>query len=95
MNAAWYKPNPKGFLIYASALVVALNLLPSPQFRYSAMDRTAGVSWPWPWTLTALALALALYVLSMRAGRALPRQGAARALTGPYAISKGVGPINR
>lgn len=86
MNSAWYKPNAKGFLIYASSLVVALNLLPTPQFRYSAMSRTAGVSWPWPWALAAIVMSLALYALSMRAGRALPRQGAARALTGPYAM---------
>ena len=86
MNSDWYKPNAKGLLLYASALVVALNLLPMPQFRYSAMDFTGGISWPRPWALAAVAIALALYALSMRAGRALPRQGAARSLTGPCAI---------
>lgn len=86
MHSSWLRPNLKGVLLFFSALFVALNLLPMPTFGYSAMNHRASVSWPWPWAAAAMVLALLLYVLSMRLGAALPRQGAARILTGPLLI---------
>jgi hypothetical protein len=86
MTSAWIKPNLKGVMLFLSALFVALNLLPMPSFRYSAMNYHASVSWPWPWALAAIVLAILLYTLSMRLGSGLPRQGAVRVLTGPLLI---------
>lgn len=83
MKAGWLKPNVKGVLLFFSVLFLALNLLPMPAFRYSAMDGHAAVSWPWPWTLTALFMATLLYLVSMKLGSLIPRQGNARLLTGP------------
>ena len=85
-NPQWIKPNAKGLLLYASSLFVALNLLPTPMFRYSAMSGRAAVIWPWPWALAAISISIALYVLSMRAGSGLPKTGAAQTLAGPLAI---------
>ena len=86
MPAPFIKPNLKGVLIFLSTVFVALNLLPTPNFGYSAMTYRFSVSWPWPWALAAIGISVVLYLLSMRLGAALPRQDVARVLTGPLLI---------
>lgn len=86
MSSKWLKPNPKGACLFLSTLFVALNLLPTPGFRYSAMTYRFAILWPWPWMLAALGIGVSLYLISMRLGAALPRQGSLRVLTGPLLI---------
>lgn len=86
MTSPYLKPNLKGFLIFLSTVFVALNLLPMPNFGYSAMTYRFSISWPWPWALAAIGIAVVLYLLSMRLGAALPHQGSLRLLTGPLLI---------
>jgi len=83
---AWIKPNLSGILLFLSSLFIALNLLPMPTFTYSAMSYKASVAWPWIWGNLAILISLVLYVLSMKLGSLMPRQGTAKLLTGPLLI---------
>lgn len=86
MNPNWYKPNLKGALLFLSVVFIALSWLPMPSFGYSAISYKASVSWPWPWAVTAILLTATLYLLSMKLGSRIPRQGNARLLTGPLLL---------
>lgn len=90
MKAIWIKPNLKGILLYLAVLLclshlfTALNFMPSPTFN----DGKQSVSWPWLWLWIGadVIVILLLYPLCMWFGTRMPRQGAARLLTGPLMI---------
>ncbi len=86
MISKWIKPNFKGILLYLAVLLVCLNFMPSPTFSYSLTDGKQSVSWPWLGIGCVILFSVLLYPVCIRIGSLMPKQGAARLLTGPLMI---------